>query len=101
MGTIEDTIGKLNEGDTVRIRWKPFIRMYGRHTFTATYISHNPVHENITVERTVLDLFDIQLLADKRIPYKRIECLQKLEPSASYQVPGTEDKNFDTVISIS
>ena len=82
--TIEDAVKELKGGDLVRIRWNPFIRLYGKDTFTAEFLSNNKEKREILVARTVFDLFDIQITPCARIPYARIESLEKLEPKKLY-----------------
>lgn len=84
MATIDNTVEQLNEGDTVRIKWKPFIRLYGRDTFIGEYLSHDPDNRTLTVRREWLDMFDMKFEARRTMPYDRIESLELMEPKKLY-----------------
>lgn len=94
MSNIEEVLSQLKEGDLVRVRWKPMIRLYGRDTFVAKYKIHDPKREKVFVERIALDIFDMKFLAMRMIPYHRIELIEKLEPSITYQKPETANNDL-------
>ena len=82
--TIDEAVTNLKEGDLVRVRWKPIIRLYGRDTFIGEYMHHDEEKRTMTVRRDWFDAFDIKCEARRTMPYDRIESLEKLEPKKSY-----------------
>ncbi|MBI5066026.1 hypothetical protein HZA97_07350 [Candidatus Woesearchaeota archaeon] len=94
MSSIEEVLSELKKGDLIKVRWKPLIRIYGRDTFVAKYLIHDPKREKVFVERTALDIFDMKFLATRIMPYHRIELIEKLEPPITYQKPETTNNNL-------
>lgn len=82
--TIDEAVKNLNDGDLVRVRWKPIIRLYGRDTFVGEYGSHDEEAKTLTVRKYCFDAFDIKFEVERTMPYHRIESLEKLEPKKLY-----------------
>ncbi len=82
--TIDDAVTELHEGDLVRVRWKPLIRLYGRDTFLGRYVSHDADMRTLTVNRDVFDVLDFKIEVNRTMSYDRIESLEKLEQKKLY-----------------
>jgi hypothetical protein len=82
--TINDSVADLQKGDLLRVRWKPFIRLYGRDTFLCEYKKNDQDKKTLTVCRELFDILDIKFILQRTMPYDRIESIEKLEPKKLY-----------------
>lgn len=84
MNSIDNAVKQLKINDTIRVKWKPLIRLYGRDTFIGEYEGCDDEERVITVKRNWFDLGDIKCEVLRTVPYDRIESLELLESKKVY-----------------
>lgn len=82
--TIDDAVKELQKGDLVRVKWDPYIRLYGRDTFLGEYVSHDAKQRTLTVKRNAFDVCDVKIEVTRKMPYDRVESIEKLVPQKLY-----------------
>jgi len=84
--TIEHMLALLNEGETYRVKYKPFIDLgpLSKRSFVGDYVSYNSKSKKLVFDRPILDLAIIGIHLNWPIKTKDIISIEELKTNNIY-----------------